>query len=105
MRYFSTRNASRPYKAGGLSFEFEPTELLGGSLWLGVLAVDEPAASILANAGFAQVKELSLSEYEEAKKKIQAAEQLRSAAVTPAPTPKSSCNSCGASNPAQVRNR
>lgn len=107
MRYFKTTNATRPYKAGGLSFEFEPVELIGGSSWLGILSVGEPAASVLAGVGFPQVTELTETEYDSVKKKIQEQEQQlrKPASVTSSPEPAAKCNSCGAQQPYQIRNR
>lgn len=108
-RYFKTTNASRPYKAGGLSFEFELVELLGGGSWLGVLAAEEPAASHLASANFPQVTELSQTDYDQFKKKIQdALGKLHSvgATIKYAPTPERACSSCGSPNGGyQVRNK
>ena len=65
MRYFKTTNASRLYKTGGWTLEFQPYGQIGG-LWYGTLAVeDDSAASALANAGFPQVTELTKEEYDE----------------------------------------
>jgi hypothetical protein len=95
-RYFKTSNATRPYSAAGYTFTFEPTALLGG-LWLGVLAAEEPAASKLAAANIPQVSELTLEQYEEEKKKGQAAERLAHAGAAAAAqvTAPSRCGSCG----------
>lgn len=100
MRYFETSNATRPYKVGGLAFEFEPIELRGGGSWLGVLAAEEPAASILASAPFPQVKEISLEDFEALKKKIEGT--VGASSVKAAPDPAGSCHSCG-QNGYQVR--
>lgn len=105
MRYFQTTNATRPYRAGGLAFEFEPIEQIGGSSWLGVLEADEPAASILAGAGIPQVSELTHLEYEEVKKKIQERERQLGSTFTIKPSAEPLCKSCGAVNSQQVRNR
>lgn len=71
-RYFITSNASRPYVAGGFTFEFEPVVIRGGS-WLGVLVVaEDAAASALAGAGIAQVEECTIDQYEGVKKKLTA---------------------------------
>ena len=96
-RYFQTSNATRPYQAGGLAFEFEPVELIGGSAWLGVLVADEPAASVLAGAGFPQVTELAETEYNSVKKKIQEREQQLAAPVPVTAKPSGNCSSCGKS--------
>lgn len=69
MRYFKTSNASRLYKAGGLSFAFDPMENIGG-IWSGVLAVeDDSAAGILAAAKFSQVEEITAEDFDGLKKK------------------------------------
>lgn len=97
-RYFTTRNASRPFKAGGLAFEFEPYEQTGGGSWLGVLAVeDDAAASILAGRFPEIVIEIDEDAYEAIKKKIQEARQhLRgNPGARSAPTPEPACHSCG----------
>ena len=96
MRYFQTSNATRPYRAGGVGFEFEPVELIGGSAWLGVLVADEPAASILAGAEFPQVTELTQTEYDSVKKKIQERGQQFAfpASITITAKPEG-CGTCG----------
>jgi hypothetical protein len=103
-RYFTTRNASRPFKAGGLAFEFEPYEQTGGGSWLGVLAVEEPAASILAGKFTGIIIEIDVDAYEAIKKKIQEArQQLRgNPGARAAATPEPACHSCG-KNGYQVR--
>ena len=68
MRYFKTTNASRPYRAGGLSFSFEQLDNIGGS-WLGALALEESDASSLAAEKFPQVSEITEEEYSALKKK------------------------------------
>lgn len=70
MKFFSTSNASRTYKAGGLVFTFEPVTNIGGS-WLGVLALEQSSADILAGAAASipQISEITEVEYEELKKK------------------------------------
>lgn len=68
MRYFLTTDAARVYTLGGFSFAFEPVRLQGGS-WLGVLAVDEPAASILASFHPSGTDEISIERYDSLKKK------------------------------------
>jgi hypothetical protein len=97
LRYFTTRNATRPFKTGGLAFEFEPYEQIGGGSWLGVLAVDDPAASILTEADFPQVSEIDADAYEAIKKKIQEAQQLlrNNPGARPAPAPDGNCQTCG----------
>lgn len=71
MRYFLNTSAARPAVAGGHTFEFELVGLRGGS-WLGILAVDEPAASILAAAHWPNTDEISEELYELQKKKATA---------------------------------
>jgi hypothetical protein len=69
-RYFITTNASRPYSAGGIGFNFDPVAQRGGS-WLGVLALDTPSdATILLSAGFSQVEEIDEARYDSLKKKL-----------------------------------
>lgn len=99
-RYFTTSNATRPYRTGGLAFEFEPYEQIGGGSWFGVLAVDEPAASILAAKNFPQVSEIDADAYEAIKKKIQEAQQLvrSNPGARAAPDPTGSCTTCGRSS-------
>lgn len=80
-RYFQTTNASRPYKADGFTFHFEPTAQIGG-VWSGALAVeDESAASALAGAKFPQVTELTDEEFAALKKKP----SQRSTSLAPLP--------------------
>lgn len=83
MRYFVCTAANRPWIAGDQTFTFEPIGLRGGS-WLGVLAVDEPAASILAGSGLAQISEISEERYLTEKKKV-AQEQVLSRPSAPPP--------------------
>lgn len=71
MRYFLNTAAARPIVVGGFTFEFELVGLRGGS-WLGILAVDEPAASVLANLHPANTDEISLEQYDFQKKKSSA---------------------------------
>lgn len=71
MRYFLNSSANQPFAAGGHSFSFELVGLRGGS-WLGILAVDEPAASILAGNLTATVSEITPERYESLKKKSSA---------------------------------
>lgn len=68
MRYFKTSNASRQYRAGGSLFSFEPVDQIGGS-WLGVLALEESDASILAAANLPQVEAITEADYDALKKK------------------------------------
>lgn len=68
MRYFLTTDAARVWTLGGFTFEFEPIRLQGGT-WLGILAVDEPAASILASAHPDGTDEVSEEYYNSQKKK------------------------------------
>lgn len=69
MRYFICTAANRVYTAGGQPFNFEPVGPRGGS-WLGILAVEEPAASVLAAADIAQIGEISEERYMDEKKKL-----------------------------------
>lgn len=103
MRYFRTSNASRQWKAGGLTFTFETTDQVGGQ-WFGVLAVEEPAASILKAAGYPQVTEIDEAEYSAQKKKGELTAQLLQAVTlsTVAPAASGNCRSCG-SHPYGVR--
>ncbi len=71
MRYFLNTSANRPITAGGHSFSFELAGLRGGS-WLGILAVDEPAASILAGALPPNTSEITVERYDSLKKKSSA---------------------------------
>lgn len=70
MKFFSTTNASRTYKVGGLVFTFEPVTNIGGS-WLGVLALEQSSADILAGsiAAIPQISEITEEEYHGLKKK------------------------------------
>lgn len=68
MRYFLTTDAARVWTYGGFTFEFEPVRLQGGT-WLGILAVDDPAASILAAAHPDGTDEISEEYYNSQKKK------------------------------------
>ena len=69
VRYFLNTAAAKPVVAGGYTFEFELVGLRGGS-WLGILAVDEPAASVLAAAHPSNTDEISLEIYNLQKKKV-----------------------------------
>lgn len=71
VRYFLNTAAAKPVVAGGYTFEFELVGLRGGS-WLGILAVDEPAASVLAAAHPSNTDEISLEIYNLQKKKSSA---------------------------------
>ncbi len=71
MRYFVNASAAKPVVVGGHSFVFELVGLRGGS-WLGILAVDEPAASILAGALSSTLSEINFERYESLKKKSSA---------------------------------
>jgi len=71
MRYFLNTAAAKPVVAGGFTFEFELVGLRGGS-WLGILAVDEPAASVLASTHPPNTDEISAEQYEFQKKKSSA---------------------------------
>jgi hypothetical protein len=71
MRYFLNTSAARPAVAGGITFEFEPVGLRGGS-WLGILALDEPGASILAEARWPNTDEITEKVYQIQKKKLSA---------------------------------
>lgn len=70
MKFFSTSNASRQYRAGGLVFSFEPVVNIGGT-WLGVLALEQSSADILAGAlpSLPQVREITEDEFNDLKKK------------------------------------
>lgn len=69
-RFFQTSNASRRYRAGGLSLSFELTENVGGT-WRGVLATDdESVASTLLAAGHPQIQEITQEQYEAQKKTL-----------------------------------
>lgn len=84
MRYFICTSANRPWILGGVTYVFEPIGLRGGS-WLGVLAVDEPAASTILAAGLPpQISEITQERYDSEKKKV-AAEQARSMPSAPPP--------------------
>jgi len=68
MRYFSTTNASRPYRAGGFTFRFDSLDFAGGS-WTGVLSVEQEGhADALAGLG-PPVKEITEAEFNALKKK------------------------------------
>ncbi|HUD74517.1 MAG TPA: hypothetical protein VMQ76_05545 [Terracidiphilus sp.] len=72
-RYFQSPVVGRPLMVGGQPFVFEPCEPMGGS-WLGVLALDEPSASVLgavAAGGTPTVWEITEAQYDKAKKKTQ----------------------------------
>lgn len=71
MRYFLNTAAARPVVTGGQTFEFELVGLRGGS-WLGILALDEPRASILANGRAPNTDEISEEIYLVQKKKASA---------------------------------
>ena len=76
MRYFLNTAAARPVVVDGHTFEFELVGLRGGS-WLGILALDEPGASIFANGRVANTDEISEEVYS-AQKKKQSANQPNS---------------------------
>ncbi len=82
MRYFLCTVASRPWVVGDHTFIFEPTALRGGQ-WLGVLALDEPDASILSNANLVQIGEIDQAYYEDQKKKER--ESASSSLASPVP--------------------
>lgn len=82
MRYFLNTSAGRPIVAGGETFEFELVGLRGGS-WLGILALDEPRASILAAARPTNTDEISEELYEAQKKKHSAVAPSSRASPTP----------------------
>ena len=84
MRYFLNTTAAKPIVAGGFTFRFELVGLRGGS-WLGILAVDEPAASVLAAARPPNTDEITLEIYEHQKKKQSA--NLPHSPSWPQPTP------------------
>jgi hypothetical protein len=69
MRYFLNTSAAKPVVAGGETFEFELVGLRGGS-WLGILALDEPRASVLAAARAPNTDEISEEIYLVQKKKL-----------------------------------
>lgn len=71
MRYFLNTSAARPATAGGMTFEFELVGLRGGS-WLGILALEEPGASILAQARWPNTDEITEEVYQIQKKKLSA---------------------------------
>lgn len=71
MRYFVNTSAAKPVTAGGHTFTFELVGLRGGS-WLGILAVDEPAASILAGKISNTISEVAFAQYESLKKNLSA---------------------------------
>lgn len=71
MRYFLNTSAGRPVVAAGQTFEFELVGLRGGS-WLGILALEEPGASILAAARAVNTDEISEEIYLIQKKKSSA---------------------------------
>lgn len=68
MRYFLNTSAAKPVVAEGQTFTFELVGLRGGS-WLGILAIEEPGASILAAARAPNTDEIPLAAYEVQKKK------------------------------------
>lgn len=105
MRYFSTSNATRPYKTSGVVFEFEPVELTGAGLWYGAIELEDEPAALLASAAFPQVTEITPSEYAEVKKKIQDSQTGGGFPKPVAVKVESQCASCGASHPYQIRNR
>lgn len=73
MRYFLNTSAARPIVVDGHTFTFELVSLRGGS-WLGVLALDEPGASILANARTVNTDEIPEEHYDRLKKKQSASQ-------------------------------
>lgn len=81
MRYFLNTAAAKPIVVDGHTFEFELVGLRGGS-WLGVLALDEPGASIFGNARVANTDEISEEIYL-AQKKKQSANQPNSSGWPP----------------------
>lgn len=71
MRYFLNTSAARPVVAEGRTFEFELVGLRGGS-WLGILALDDSEASILAGARAPNTDEITEEIYLVQKKKSSA---------------------------------
>ena len=67
MKYFRTSNATRPHKAGGTSFKFEPVALVSSS-WVGVYATDNEQ-DIEALSQLRGVTEIGLDAYNSLKKK------------------------------------
>lgn len=86
MRYFLNTSAAKPTVAGGVTFAFEPVGLRGGS-WLGVLAVEDPAASILADSHSPNVEEIPFDTYDSIKKKLTNSEPITNASRTPPDQP------------------
>lgn len=84
MRYFLNTSAARPAVAGGMTFEFELVGLRGGS-WLGILALDEPGASILAEARWPNTDEITEEVYLIQKKKLSANQPSSPAWPRPSP--------------------
>ncbi len=82
MRYFLNTSAARPVVAGGETFEFELVGLRGGS-WLGILALDEPRAGILAAARAPNTDEISEELYLVQKKKLSVTQPNSPAWPTP----------------------
>lgn len=82
MRYFLNTSAARPITAGGETFEFELVGLRGGS-WLGILALDDSRAGILAAARAPNTDEISEEAYIAQKKKHSATEPNYPAWPTP----------------------
>lgn len=68
MRYFTTTNASRRYRAGDYAFTFDPVENIGGT-WFGMLSVSDEEGAAIAAALIPQIAEVTAEEFELLKKK------------------------------------
>lgn len=68
MRYFLNTSAAKPAVVDGHTFEFELLAVRGGT-WLGVLALDEPGASIFGSGRWPNTDEISEESYNLQKKK------------------------------------
>lgn len=85
MRYFISTVATRPVVVGDRTFNFEPMALRGGQ-WFGVLALDEPDASILSACGLPQIGEISEERFLDEKKKENPQQHFSSESRIPVPT-------------------
>lgn len=87
MRYFINTSAGRPVVASGMTFDFELVGHGGGS-WVGILAVDDSAASALLALNSPTIGEITEESYNSQKKKTPQPSQSSANSVLPWPTPR-----------------
>ena len=84
MRYFLNTSAAKPAAVGGYEIAFELVGLRGGS-WLGIVALGEPEATVLASARWPDTDEITEELYQNQKKKLSANQPNSPASPTPTP--------------------